>query len=129
MGVAVTEAGVERVMLFAPLAPNINHRETVFGGSVSSLALLTAWALIYLRLQAEGFDSRLVVQRNTIHYARPIAGDFTATATTPAAWSSFVRTLRRKNRARIAVTVELRSEENSVGTLEGDFVALESKRA
>ena len=39
MAIAVVEAGPERVRLAAPLAPNINHRDTVFGGSAASLAM------------------------------------------------------------------------------------------
>ena len=43
MGVEVVEAVSDRVLLKAPLAPNINHRETVFGGSASALCILSAW--------------------------------------------------------------------------------------
>ena len=129
MGVAVREVATDRVTLFAPLAPNINHRETVFGGSASALALLAAWSLLQVRLIAAGIDCRVVVQRNTVHYARPIRGDFTATSTTPVGWSSFVNVLKRKGRARVEVAVELRCGAEIVGTLVGDFVALEAKRA
>ena len=33
MQVTVMEASLQQVVLTAPLVPNINHRETVFGGS------------------------------------------------------------------------------------------------
>ena len=42
MGVTVRSVSGEAVTLAAPLAPNINHRETVFGGSASALAILAA---------------------------------------------------------------------------------------
>ena len=42
MGVQVIEATADRVELSTPLAPNINHRETVFGGSAAAVATLTA---------------------------------------------------------------------------------------
>lgn len=45
MGVEVQEADWNGVTLRAPLAPNNNHRETVFGGSASAVAILAAWAL------------------------------------------------------------------------------------
>ena len=51
MGVEVIEAAWNGVTLRAPLAPNINHRETVFGGSASAVAILAAWAILYVRLQ------------------------------------------------------------------------------
>ena len=126
MGVDVVRATADGVALSAPLAPNINHRETVFGGSASALALLAAWALLYIRLTHAGIDGRLVVQRNTVHYARPITGAFTASATLAdeAAWRKFATTFARKRRARISVAVTLDCRGETVGRLEGEFVAL-----
>ena len=42
MGATVLKVDLSGVVLSAPLEPNINHRETVFGGSASSLAILAA---------------------------------------------------------------------------------------
>ena len=42
MQVTVVEASLQQVVLTAPVAPNINHRETVFGGSASAVAILAA---------------------------------------------------------------------------------------
>lgn len=125
MQVRVREASPERVVLAAPLAPNINHRETVFGGSASALALLAAWSLLYLGLEQAGAGARLVVQRNTIDYERPIVADFSAAAARPAtaAWHRFLTVLARRGRARIGVAVTLASAGETVGRLEGDFVA------
>ena len=38
MGVRVVSAAFDRVELSAPLAPNINHRDTLFGGSAAAIA-------------------------------------------------------------------------------------------
>ena len=53
MQVEAIFASAEAIVLGAPLEPNINHRETVFGGSASALAILSAWSLLHTRLQAE----------------------------------------------------------------------------
>ena len=66
MQVSVVEASPDRVVLRAPLAPNINHRDTVFGGSSASLAMLASWLLLLVRLESEGLECRLVVQRGTM---------------------------------------------------------------
>jgi thioesterase domain-containing protein len=42
MQVSVDAVAADGVTLRAPLAPNINHRETVFGGSASAVAILAA---------------------------------------------------------------------------------------
>jgi thioesterase domain-containing protein len=126
MQVVVDEAGPGRVRLRAPLAPNINHRETVFGGSASAVAILAAWSLLHLRLRADGLASRLVIQRNTMDYALPILGEFTATSAlaVPDAWPRFLRTLARMGRARAQVHAVLESGGQVVGRLTGEFVAL-----
>ena len=65
MAVSVVSVTDSAVTLQAPLEPNINHRETVFGGSASALAILAGWSLLHVRLRAAGIANRLVIQRNT----------------------------------------------------------------
>jgi thioesterase domain-containing protein len=124
MQVAVVSATPDAVTLSAPLAPNINHRSTAFGGSVSTLAILSAWSLVNLRLRAEGLHTRLVIQSNRMDYDAPIESDFTATATLAdeAAWPLFLKMLARKGRARIVVTSVVRCGEAVGGRFEGEFV-------
>jgi len=126
MQVSVLEISPGHVVLQAPLAPNVNHRNTVFGGSVAAVAILAAWSLVHTRLAAQGVSARVVIQRNTMEYDRPIAGDFTARAelSGESGWNAFVTTLRRRGKARIAVPATLRAGLQPVGSLHGTFVAL-----
>ena len=130
MAVAVQAATPVCVRLSAPLAPNINHRETVFGGSASAVAILAAWTLLYVRLESENIIARVVIQKNTMHYEVPITAAFIAEATIDPteAWAKFIVTLQRRKRARIAVNVVLRCHDEKVGALEGDFVAIADSR-
>ena len=125
MAVSVAEASQGRVVLAAPLAPNINHRDTVFGGSASAVVILAAWSMLHVRLSAEGLGSRLVIQRNTMDYLAPMAGTFTAVAEAPPApaWGAFVRMLQRKGIARIEQTSVLHWDGRPAGQLQGEFVA------
>ena len=125
MDVTVVEASPHQVVLSAPLAPNINHRDTVFGGSASAVAILAAWCMLHLRLSAQGLGSRLVIQRNTMDYLLPIDGTFTAVAEAPAAavWEPFTRMLQRKGLGRIAQAAVLHYEGQPAGQLVGEFVA------
>lgn len=125
MQVSVIEASPHQVVLSAPLAPNINHRDTVFGGSASAVAILAAWSMLHLRLSAQGLGSRLVIQRNTMDYLAPIDGTFTAVAQAPAAavWEPFTRMLQRKGLGRIAQASALHYQGQPVGQLVGEFVA------
>jgi thioesterase domain-containing protein len=126
MEVRVVSATREVVRLAAPLAPNINHRATVFGGSASALAILAAWTLLYVRLKADRIDARLVIQRNSMEYELPMSHDFSAEARGPAdaVWDGFLRMLRRKGRARIQVTALVECRGQKAGVLQGEFVAI-----
>jgi thioesterase domain-containing protein len=125
MAVAVVSVEEDAVVLQAPLAPNINHRQTVFGGSASALAILAGWALLHVRLDSKGLADRLVIQRNTMEYQQPILGAFTARAVLehPDRWKSFTTMLARKGRARIGVLAVLEQMDRVVGRFSGQFVA------
>jgi thioesterase domain-containing protein len=126
MEVSVLSIEASAITLRAPLAPNINHRQSVFGGSAAALAILAGWALLHVRLRAAGVAARLVIQRNTMEYRHPILGTFSARARLehPQRWKLFTSTLARKGKARIAVSAELEHMDQVVATFTGQFVAL-----
>jgi len=126
MQVSVVSLEAEAVVLEAPLAPNINHRRTVFGGSASALATLAAWSLLHTRLRDAGRPCRVVIQRNTMEYEVPIQGAFSARATLGPheAWDRFLQVLDRKGKARLTLASTLASGGVEVGRFSGVFVAL-----
>jgi thioesterase domain-containing protein len=127
MGVRVTMATVERVQLSAPLAANVNHNDTIFGGSAVALATLAAWTLLHLRIERAGLRARLVIQRGSTEYERPIPGDFDAICrfSDELAWERFRVTLVRRGRARLTLAAHLLYQAQRMGAFEGDFVALQ----
>ena len=129
MAMSVVSLAEETVVLRAPLAPNINHSETVFGGSASTLAILAAWSLVYVRLRAAGSAARLVIQRHAMEYLKPMSGEFTARASLAEAdgWQRFTAALARRGRGRVAVAAVLEYAGESAARFSGEFVALESR--
>jgi len=126
MAIEVRAASLAGVEIYAPLAPNINHRDTVFGGSASAVAILAAWSALHVRMRAEGVDARLVIRRNTMSYERPITAGFTATAVPPddGSWAKLAGTLRRGRPARVRVGARLECAGQFVGELDGEFAVL-----
>ncbi|MEM7759807.1 MAG: YiiD C-terminal domain-containing protein [Cyanobacteria bacterium P01_A01_bin.40] len=126
MQVQAIEVTNNSVILTAPLQPNINHRSTVFGGSASALAILSAWTLVNFRLRSEGINSKLVIQKNTMSYDKPITDDFDAICTMSdrQIWERFIKVLQRKQKSRIAVNSLIRCNQKLVGEFTGMFVAL-----
>ncbi|MFO7287286.1 MAG: thioesterase domain-containing protein [Gammaproteobacteria bacterium] len=126
MGIGVVSVDTDAVVLHVPLAPNINHRETVFGGSATAAAMLCAWALVHTRLRDANVEAKVVIRRHTMVFDAPMADDFTVRSalTRPADWEGFVRQLARKRMARVAVTAVLDCGRGNAATFEGEFVAL-----
>lgn len=125
MQVSVLSATTQSVVLAAPLEPNINHKNTVFGGSASAVAILAAWSIVHLRLLDAGQDCEVVIQSNRMDYDRPITGTFTATSSLadPSAWPAFLNMLMRRKRARIEAGSILTYGNAPAGRLSGKFVA------
>ncbi|MBS0633216.1 MAG: thioesterase domain-containing protein [Verrucomicrobia bacterium] len=125
MGVSVVSCDARGAVLRAPLAPNINHHATVFGGSASAVALLAGWLWLYGALQTAGLAAKPVIQRNTMEYLVPVTEDFEAWCAAPATevLAKFLKTLQRHRRARITLEVELVSGGQRVGFLTGEYVA------
>ncbi|HVC30958.1 MAG TPA: YiiD C-terminal domain-containing protein [Steroidobacteraceae bacterium] len=126
MGVKVTMATPERVQLSAPMAPNVNHNDTVFGGSAAALATLSAWTLLHIRMSRAQLRGRLLIQRSSMEYERPIPGDFDAVCrfSDEIAWERFRVTLARRGRARLTLGAYLVHDAQRVASFVGDFVAL-----
>ncbi|MHA4730072.1 thioesterase domain-containing protein [Ensifer adhaerens] len=126
MQVRADAVGDDHVLLSAPLAPNINHRDTVFGGSASALAILSAWSLLHVRMRKSGVAARLVIQSNRMDYLKPVAGAFAARSSLADAgqWPGFLRLLERRGRARAVVVADLLDGDTLAGRFEGEFVAL-----
>lgn len=126
MQVEVRHVDADEIVLAAPLAPNINHQSTIFGGSASAVAILAAWSLVHTRLASAGIANDLVIQSNTMQYELPVGGTVTARSfiEDAAAWQQFIRILSRKGRGRISVAAVLEYEGKRVGRLQGEFVAL-----
>jgi thioesterase domain-containing protein len=125
IGVSVLAIEDDAVTLQAPLEPNLNHQQTVFGGSASALAILASWALLHVRLQSEGIADRLVIQRNVMEYESPIPGQFTARSMLehPEGWKRFTDMLARRGKARITVVAVLEHLGRVAGRFSGQFVA------
>ncbi len=108
MGLKVLEASASKVVLSAPLEPNHNHKRTAFGGSLYSLAVLSGWGLLWLRLKEAGLEGHVVIVRSEAEYLRPVVQDFQATAEADeeaVAWA--VELFRRKGKARVVVATRI----------------------
>lgn len=128
MGVEVRQAGRERVVLTAPLAPNINHQKTAFGGSVAAIATLAAWSVLFIRCREIPTPTDLVVQRSELEYLRPIRGELLASCdfSDESAWQTARRRLEVRGRARLELESRLETTEEVAARFCGRFALLRS---
>lgn len=56
----------------APMAPNLNLHQTMFAGSIYTLATLTGWGMLYLQLRALGLHGDQVLANADIRYIKPV---------------------------------------------------------
>ncbi|MFN2300546.1 MAG: YiiD C-terminal domain-containing protein [Gammaproteobacteria bacterium] len=126
MQVVTRAAGPDEVVLSAPLAPNVNHQDTAFGGSIAALATLACWGWLWTHLRESGADARLVVARSEIDYLKPLTTELIARCGAPAAaeLNAFDKRFAGRKRARIVLRA---SVEDTQGILcarySGVFVA------
>ncbi|MFJ1337050.1 YiiD C-terminal domain-containing protein [Pseudomonas caricapapayae] len=104
MGLQVLDWQHQQLRLQLPLAANVNHKSTMFGGSLYCAAVLVGWGWLHLRLREAGIDDgHIVIQEGQISYPLPVTGAAIAVCTAPEekVWERFVATYQRRGRARL----------------------------
>ena len=74
MGYEIVKLDEARIVVEAPLEPNINIHGTGFAGSLYTLGVLSAWALCNHVIDAAGLDAELVIAEANIRYRAPVRG-------------------------------------------------------
>jgi len=124
MGVQVAECDDTRLVLTAPLAPNRNHLQTAFGGSLQTLAILSGYSLLWRLL--DNPDAHIVIRESTIHYERPVKGELRAVCSAPSSpeFTRFQGDFARKGKARITLEAVIEEDGEVAVRFRGVFVAL-----
>jgi thioesterase domain-containing protein len=102
MGIKVLDWQAQQLRLHLPLEANVNHKSTMFGGSLYCGAVLAGWGWLHLRLREEGIeDGHIVIHEGHISYPLPVTIDAVAICDAPsaAAWKKFLAIYQRYGRA------------------------------
>lgn len=105
---------------------NKNLHNTMFAGSIYTLATLSGWGWVHLQLQQQQLKGDIVLAKADIKYHAPIAGIGYAKVVAKSVSGDFTRLIRGKN-ARINLTVHLYSGENIAATFTGSYAVLAAK--
>ncbi|MDR3405672.1 MAG: YiiD C-terminal domain-containing protein [Chthoniobacter sp.] len=126
MGVHVAECDDTRLVLTAPLAPNRNHLQTAFGGSLHTLATLSGYSLLWWLLREP--HAHIVIRESTIVYEKLVRGDLRAVCLAPPAAEieRFRENLSRKGKARINLAAIIEEDLATAVRFRGVFVVFKS---
>ncbi len=123
MGIRVAGYDGASLKLDAPLAPNINHKSTAFGGSLYSLAVLCGWGLLHLKLAEARLHKHIVIQESSIRYLHPVEHDLHAECRLDEdAFRKFLRTLKKHGRARISLDAVITQDNRPAVEFSGRYV-------
>jgi thioesterase domain-containing protein len=106
MGLKVLSWKHGQLELHLPLQANINHKSTMFGGSLYCGAVLAGWGWLHLKLREEGIeDGHIVIQEGQISYPLPVTQDARVVCQAPEekVWKRFLATYKRYGRARLTL--------------------------
>lgn len=129
MGIRVMGFDAQGLSLSAPLAANINHKHTAFGGSLATLTTLAGWGLLHLLL-GDHPPVTIVIQESHTRYRQPVTGDFTAICALPdtGVMAAFLETLKRRGMARIDLAARIPADGRTAVEFHGRFVAMDNAR-
>ena len=124
MGVQVEAYDEEQLIVTAPLAPNHNHLGTAFGGSLSAVATLTGYCMLWLLLGDR--ESHIVIRNSSINYRRPVRRGIRATCHRPdeASFSTFKARFEETGKAQMTLQVAIVEDGLVCVEFEGVFVAI-----
>jgi len=125
MQLNVCEYTKQQLITTAPLDRNINDKGTAFGGSLSTMTIISSWSLCWLISQELGFDSKnIVVIKNENSYFKPITKDIVCYTKKPT--NDEIETLKQKLEKKRSASIKIKSQiiedENVCVEFEGIYV-------
>ncbi|MGZ5278406.1 MAG: YiiD C-terminal domain-containing protein [Pseudobdellovibrionaceae bacterium] len=115
-----------KLTLKVPLAPNFNHKKTMFGGSLYSAAALACYGLFLSGLRDQDVQTNdIVISEGNMRYIAPVRGD----AVIESQWESedemirFFQSLKSKKKARVLMRAQVLVEDQVCAEFSGHFVA------
>jgi len=124
MGISIESFNDDGIVVKAPLEPNINHKNTAFGGSLYNVSVLTGWAMVYGILLRKNINAHVVIQHSEIDYITAIKSDIIGKCKTPSkeVIEKFITTFNKRGRSRISLKVEIEAENQIAVSFSGKYV-------
>jgi thioesterase domain-containing protein len=126
LGVHDFRLGNDELRLRLDLKPNVNHKGTLFGGSLYSAGALSCYALFLSGLREGAVTTNnIVIAEGNMKYIAPVAEDAVVRAfwNSPEEKEQFFKTLASKNKARVLMRAQVLNQNKVCAEFSGYFVA------
>ena len=125
MGIRVHSGGPEGLVMRLPLAPNRNHQQTAFAGSLNALCTVAGWGSVYLLLKELARRGNIVIRRSSIKYQEPVSTAEIFARCQPVSAEArqyFLEMLDEKKQAKLDLTVEIAGATDPLVSFHGSYV-------
>lgn len=109
----------------APAQPNLNDKQTIFGGSSSALMTVCGWSLIKFNLEQRQFSNDVVIANAQTRWRSAQKDELLITAEADISWPAISEKLNQKQKTKINVHTKVDSAYHKRCTvMTADFVIL-----
>lgn len=125
MNLKINTYDEKELITSAPLAININDKGTAFGGSLSTITIISAWSMCWLISKELGYESKnIVVIKNENTYLRPVTKNIICHTNKPKLKDILIvkEKLEKKGSASIKIVSEIIEDNNVCVKFEGIYV-------
>ena len=114
------------LILHAPLAPNVNDKQTAFGGSLYNASVMACWGMAHLKTLEAGIECNQVVTKANIEYLAPVHADIRAICDSPSIEDieKFIQQFKTKGRSRLTLHARIECSGKLAVKFEGTYAIL-----
>ena len=121
MDIKIQDYNETKLITTAPLSININDKGTAFGGSLSTITIISAWSLCWLISKELGFDSNnIVIIKNETSFRKPVTKDILCHTKKPSIEE--IERLKQKLEKKKSASIKIESQIIENGEICVDFV-------
>jgi len=130
MGLKLISCSKHTLIASAPAKPNLNDKQTIFGGSSSALMTVCAWSLIKYNLEQRGVYNDVVIAEAKTRWLKAQTNDLHITAHSEINWTNIITDLHDKQQPKLSVQTQVTNKQNQLcTTMTATFVILVNKPA
>ena len=109
MEIKIQNYNNQELITTASLEININDKGTAFGGSLSTLSIISGWSLCWLISKELGFNSNnIVIIKNETSFRKPVTKDIICHTKKPS--SEEIKILKHKLETKKSASIKIESQ-------------------